>query len=161
MRGDSVGLRRVVNTRRVQAVSMAISALFLSVFIPGNSLIGGPKFLSVALLGVLYGSVCAALLSTFVRYRSGHESSLAPWRRTAFITGVRVLLALCVIPLATWPIALSGIALHMRVPVLCFLGVNAAAVILVWFGRGWSRLGLTVVAYWVCFLWMFPLALRE
>jgi hypothetical protein len=50
---------------------------------------------------------------------------------------------------------------HLRLAVLCLLGVNAAAAILVWFGSGWSRLGLTVVAYWVCFLWVFPLALRE
>jgi hypothetical protein len=75
--------------------------------------------------------------------------------------GVKVLLALCLLPVATWSIVFSGIILHLRVAVLCLLGVNAAAVILLWFGSGWSRLGLTVVAYWVWFLWFFPFGLRE
>lgn len=110
---------------------------------------------------LLYASVLAAILSTFARYRRDQQSSLAQWHRALYITGVIVLFALCLLPLATWPIALSGTTLHLRVAVLCVLGVNAAAAILVWFGSGWSRLGLTVVAYWVCFLWFLPLAMRE
>jgi hypothetical protein len=140
---------------------MATSALFVPVFMGGNRLIWGSRFLSVSFLVVLYASVLSALFNTVACYRSEQQSSLARWRRTPFITGVVVLLALCLLPLATWPIVLSGVTLHLRVVVLCLLGVNAAAAILVWFGSGWSRLGLTVVAYWVWFLWFFPLALRE
>jgi hypothetical protein len=150
-----------VNARIVQIVAMATSALFVPVFIAGNRLIWGSRFLSISFLVVLYASVLAALFSTFVRYRSDQQSSLAQWRRTPYITGVKVLLALCLLPVATWPIVLSGITLHLRVAILCSLGANAAAAILVWFGSGWSRLGLTVVAYWVWFLWFFPLGLRE
>jgi hypothetical protein len=45
-----------------------------------------------------------------------------------------------------------GVLLHFRVTVLWLFSLTLAAAILVWFGSGWSRLGLTVVAYWVCFL---------
>ena len=140
---------------------MAISALFVPVYVAGSRLIWSSRFLSATFVVVLYASVLAALLSTFAYYRSDLQSSLAKWKRKPYITGVAVLLALCLLPLATWPIVLSGVTLHLRVAVLCLLGVNAAAAILVWFGSGWSRLGLTVVAYWVWFLWFFPLALRE
>ena len=49
------------------------------------------------------------------------------------------------------------VTLHLRSPYLGLIGANIAAVILVWFGSGWSRLGLTVVAFWICFLWASPL----
>jgi hypothetical protein len=150
-----------VNARRVQIVAMATSALFVPVFIAGNRLIWGSRFRGTSFFVVLYASVLATLFSTFACYRGDLQSSLPQWRRTLYITGVTVLLALCLLPVATWPMVLSGITLHLRVAVLCLLGVNAAAAILVWFGSGWSRLGLTVVAFWVCFLWFFPLALRE
>jgi hypothetical protein len=133
--------------------------LFVPVFIAGNRLIWGSRFLTISFLIVLYASVLAALFSTFARYRSDQQSPLSQWRRTPYITGVIVLLAFCLLPLATWPIVLSGVTLHLRVTVLCLLSLNLAAAILVWFGRGWSRLGLTVVAYWVCFLWFLPLVL--
>lgn len=150
-----------MNARRVRIVAMAASALFLPVYIAGSNRIWSSRFASTSFLLVLYASVLTALFSTFACYRSDRHSSLAQWRRTPYITGVIVLLALCLLPLATWPIALSGVNLHLHVAVLCLLGVNAIAAILVWFGSGWSRLGMTVVAYWVCFLWVFPLALRE
>jgi hypothetical protein len=140
---------------------MATSALLVPVFAAGNRLIWGSRFLGISFFVVLYASVLAALFSAFVCYRNDQQSSLAQWRRALYITGVKVLLALCLLPVATWPIVVSGITLHLRVAVLCLLGVNAAAAILLWFGSGWSRLGLTVVAYWVWFLWFFPFGLRE
>jgi hypothetical protein len=140
---------------------MAASALFVPFSIAGYRIIWGSRLLGISSFVVLYASVLAALLSTFARYRSDQQSSLAQWRRAPYITGVILLFALCLLPLATWPIALSGTTLHLRVAVLCLLAVNAAAAILVWFGSGWSRLGLTVGAYWVGFLWFLPLAMRE
>lgn len=150
-----------MNARRVQIVAMATSALLVPFSNVGSRLIWSSTFVGTFFLVMLYAVVLAALLSTFARYRSDRQSSLAQWRRAPYITGVTVLLVLCLVPVATWPIGLSGITLHLRVAVFCLLGVNVAAAILVWFGRGWSRLGLTVVAYWVLFLWLFPLALRE
>jgi hypothetical protein len=145
----------------VQIVAMATSALLVPVFVAGNGLIWGSKFVRSSFFVVLSASVLAALLSAFARYRNDQQSSLTQWRRALYITGVKVLLALCLLPVATWPIVFSGITLHLRVAALCLLGVNAAAAILLWFGSGWSRLGLTVVAYWVWFLWFFPFGLRE
>jgi len=127
----------------------------------GNGLIWGHKFLFISFLVVLYASVLAVLLATLVRHRGEQQSSLSRWRRKVYLTGMVILLVLCSCPVATWPIALSGITLHLRPVVLCLLGVNVVAAILVWFGRGWSRLGLTLVAYWVCYLWLLPLALRD
>jgi hypothetical protein len=140
---------------------MATSALLVPVFTAENRLIWGSRSLGISFFVVLYASVLAALFSAFARYRNDQQSSLAPWRRALDIMGMKVLLALCLLPIATWSIVFSGITLHLRVAVLCLLGANAAAVILLWFGSGWSRLGLTVVAYWVWFLWFFPFGLRE
>jgi len=150
-----------MTARRVRIVAMTISALFVPVYFAGSRLIWGSRFLGASFVVVLYASVLTALFGTFACYRGGQQNSLAQWRRTPYVTGVTVLLAFCLLPLATWPVALSGVTLHLRIAVLCLLGLNAAAGILVWFGSGWSRLGLTIVAYWVCFLWLFPLALRE
>jgi hypothetical protein len=150
-----------MDARRVRLVAIATSTLFVPIYFAASRLIWGSRFLGVSFVVVLYASVLAALLSTLTCYRSDQRSSLAPWRRTPHITGLTVLLALCLLPLATWPIMFSGVILHLRIAVFCLLGVNAAAAILVWFGSGWSRVGLTVVAYWICFLWVFPLALRQ
>lgn len=140
---------------------MLVSALCVPLFFAGSRLIWGSSVLSAAFLLVLYVSVVAALFSTFVLCQSEQHSSLVRWRRTPYMTGVVILIGLCLLPPATWAIVLSGVTVHFRSAVLCLVGINAAAAILVWFGRGWSRIGLTVVAYWVCFLWLFPLALRE
>ena len=151
---------RAVKTKRVQIVSMTTSALFLPFFILEGRLIWSSKLVAASFLVVLYACVLTALLSTFLRYRAEQRTLLPHWRRMSYITGVLVLLVFSLLPLATWPIGLSGVTLHLRSTVLCLLAVNAVAAILVWFGRGWSRLGLTVVAYWVMFLWMIPLGMR-
>lgn len=160
MSESGAGLR-TVNATRVRTTAMVVSALLVPLSIAGSGLILRSTAISVAFLLGVYVSVLAALFSTLVLYRSEQDSRLARWRRTPYMTGVGLLLALCLLPLATWPMALSGVTLHFRSTVLCLIGVNAAAAVLVWFGKGWSRLGLTVVAYWISFLWIFPLVLRE
>lgn len=110
---------------------MAISALFVPAYVAGSRLIWGARFLGATFVVVLYASVLAALLSTFACYRSDQQSSFTKWRRKPYTTGVAVLLALCLLPLATWPIVLSGVTLHLRVAVRCLLVVNAAAACLV------------------------------
>jgi hypothetical protein len=151
----------MVNAKRVQTIALATSALLLPVFSLGNKLLWSSIFLATLFAVVLYASLLASLISSLVSHRSDHQSPLASWRLTAYKVGLTVLLMFCVLPLATWAIALSGTTLHLRFPILCLLGVNAGAAILVWFGSGWSRLGLTVVAFWVSFLSVFPLALRD
>jgi len=159
---ESAGRLGTVNAGMVRTTAMVVSALFLPLSMAGSRLmIWSSAAVGIAFLLGVYVSVLAALISTIVLYRREQHSLLAPWRRTPYITGVGLLLALCLLPLATWPIVLSGVTLHFRFVILCLLGLNAAAAICVWFGRGWSRFGLTLVAYWVCFLWLFPFALRE
>jgi hypothetical protein len=126
-----------------------------------ESWLGGSELWGVSFLVVLYACVVTAVISTFVRYQNEQRDSLAQWRRVPYVVGLVLLSALCLFPVATWPIALSGTHLNLRYAVLCLFGTNVAAVILIWFGSGWSRLGLTVVGYWICFLWAFPLAMGD
>jgi len=140
---------------------MVASGVFVPIAIGAGNWLSRSELVGIFFLVALYACVVTAVSSTVVRYRNEQRGSLAQWRRAPYTAGLDLLLALCLCPLATWPIALSGTDLHLRFAVLCLFGANVAAVILVWFGSGWSRLGLTVVAYWICFLWAFPLALRE
>ncbi|HKO18412.1 MAG TPA: hypothetical protein VJU82_05965 [Acidobacteriaceae bacterium] len=118
-----------MKTKKVQIVSMAISALFLPFFILEGTLIWSSKFVAASFLVVLYACVLAALLSTFLRYRTEQRTLLPHWRRMSYITGVLGLLVFSLLPLATWPIGLSGATLHLRSTVLCLLAVNAVAAI--------------------------------
>jgi hypothetical protein len=54
---------------------MATSALLVPVFVAGNRLIWGSKFLRISFFVVLYASVLAALFSAFARYRNDQQSS--------------------------------------------------------------------------------------
>ena len=140
---------------------MVTLALFVPIAIGAGNWLSRSELVGISFLVALYACVVTALSSTVVRYRNEQRVSLAQWRRAPYIAGLVLLLTLCLCPLAAWPIALSGTVLHLRIAVFILFGANVAAVILVWFGSGWSRLGLTVVAYWICFLWVFPLAMRE
>ena len=148
-----------VKAKTFQTIAMTALVVFVPIAIGAGSWLGRSELAGVSFLVVLYVCVVTAVSGTFVRYRNEQRGSLAQWRRVPYTAGLVLLLTLCLCPLATWPIALSGITLHLRPVILGLLGANIAAVILVWFGSGWSRLGLTVVAYWICFLWLFPLAL--
>lgn len=161
MKNASSGFSANMKAKRIQLFAMVTAGLLFPISLVADSLIWGSRVFGVAFFLVLYLSVLIALFSTWACYRSGHESPLPQWRRAAFITGVIVLLVLSLLPIATWPIGLLGVTLSLRFAVLCLFCVNAAAVILVWFGRGWARVGLTIVAFWLYFLWMLPLTLRE
>jgi len=147
-----------VKAKTFQTVAMAASVVFVPIAIgAGNWLLGRSELACVSFFLVLYACVVTAVSSTIVRYRNEQRGSLAQWRRVPYTVGLVLLTTLCLCPLATWPIARSGVTLHLRSPYLGLIGANIAAVILVWFGSGWSRLGLTVVAFWICFLWASPL----
>jgi len=149
-----------MKVKKLQTAAMTASALLVPVAAAEESWLSRSKCLGIAFVLVLYACAIISVVSTFVRYRKEQRSSLANWRRTPYAVGLVLLLMLCLCPLATWPIAVSGASFRPHYLFLCLFAANVAAATLVWFGIGWwSRLGLTVVAYWICFLWVFPLAL--
>jgi len=144
---------------------MASTLLVPLAFLGGNRL-DRSEFALPAFLITAYVCVVVAVTSTFVRYRREQRTSLPSWRRIPYVIALGLLLALCLSPLVTWPLALSSkytggeYHAHANRPDFVFLGLfgaNAAALMLIWFGRGWSRLGLAVVSCWILFLWAFPL----
>jgi Co/Zn/Cd efflux system component len=146
-----------VKAKTLQTVAMAASVVFVPIAIGAGNSLGRSELASACFLVALYACVVTAVSSTIVRYRNEQRGSLAQWRRIPYRAGLVLLLTLCLCPFATWHIAQSGVTLHLRSAYLGLFGANIAAVILVWFGSGWSRLGLTVVACWICFLWASPL----
>lgn len=139
---------------------MVASAVFVPIAIGAGNWLSRSELGGISFLVALYACAVTAVSSTVVRYRSEQRGSLAQWRRAPYSAGLVLLLTLCLCPLGTWPIAMSGTDLH-RFAVRCLFGANVAAAILVWLGSGWSRVGLTIVAFWICFLWIFPFALRQ
>jgi hypothetical protein len=146
-----------MTARNLQSAAFVVSAIFIPVAFAGENWISRSNLIGISFLTILYASVLTAVAATFARYRKEVRSSLAKWRRIPYEVGLSLLLALSLCPVATWLMALSGVTPHSRFVFLFLLGANATAMILVWFGGGWSRLGLTIVGFWICFLWAFPL----
>jgi hypothetical protein len=151
-----------VTVKNLQTGALTVSALFVPIAFAGERWLSHSNFFGVAFFVVLYAGVLIAVSSTLVRYRREQRVSLASWRRTPYAFGLILLLLLCLCSLAIWFIALNGNALtgtshRPDYLFLCLFGANVIALILIWFGSGWSRVGLTVVAFWICFLWAFPL----
>jgi hypothetical protein len=143
--------------KNLQTGALTVSAVFVPIAFAGENWLSHSNFLGIAFFVVLYACVLISVSSTLVRYRRELRVSLASWRRTPYSVGLVLLLVLCLCPLATWSIGLSGTSHHPDYLFLCLFGANVTAAILLWFGSGWSRLALTVVAFWICFLWAFPL----
>jgi len=146
-----------VTVKNLQTGALTVSGLFVPIAFAGESWLSQSKFFGSAFFVALYACVLIAVSSTLVRYRREQRVSLASWRRTPYALGLILLVLLSFCPLATWPIALSQTSHHPDYLFLCLFGANVTAAILLWFGSGWPRLGLTVVAFWICFLWAFPL----
>jgi hypothetical protein len=146
----------IVTPKNLQTGALAVSALFVPIAIAEDNWLSHSNFFGIGFFVALYASVLIALGSTFVRYQR-ERSSLASWRRTPYATGLVLLALLCLCPVATWSMALSRTSHHPDYLFLCLFGANVTAAILLWFGSGWSRLGLTVIAFWICVLWAFPL----
>jgi hypothetical protein len=143
--------------KNLQTGALTVSALFIPIAFAGENWLSHSNFWGISFFVVLYACVLIGVGSTLVRYRREQRVSLASWRRTPYRLGLILLALLSFCPLATWSIALSetGHRLHYLFP--CLFVANVAAAILLWFGSGWPRLGLTVIAFWICFLWAFPL----
>lgn len=135
--------------------------VFIPVFAVLERLISW-RWSDVVFFATVHVVVLVGILSSILRYRRERNNPLPSWRRIPYATALVLLLTLALLPLATWPIAMSGAearGLHAAFMALVVLNLIAAA--LTCFGRGWSRVGLVIASYWTLFLWIFPLALRE
>jgi hypothetical protein len=149
------------SVKKLQTAAFVFSGLaFLLAFL-ARDVFFGRAFEFFA--GAMYVCVLLAVCTTTMRYLREQRTLLPLWRRLPFGAALCLLGLLCVLPLVTWPLTLSGASrnLHLRPVIIALFGAHVAAAILSWFGRGWSRLGLTVVNYWLCFLWCFPLVVAD
>ena len=147
--------------KSIQAAAMAVSTLLGPIGVLGDSWLVRHDVYEVLFFVLLYCAVLISVVTTVIRYRREQRESLPTWRRIPYQTALTLLLLLCLSPLVTWPLGLSGKALPpLRRPDPLFLSLfvpNVVAAILIWFGRGWARIGLVVVSFWIFFLWALPL----
>jgi hypothetical protein len=119
------------------------------------------KSAEISLLVLGYVSVLIAVASTLLRYRNEHRDLLPNWRRGLYATSLILMVALSVSLLVTWALALSGTypnAASPHDPIFMVLFIaNVGAVTLIWFGRGWSRVGLAALNLLLFLFWAFPL----
>ena len=152
-----------MSVKKLQTAAFVLSGLaFLLAFVGRDFLFRLARAFEL-FAGALYVCVLVAVVTTTMRYLREERGSLPVWRRLPYVIALCVLGGFCLLPLVTWPLALSGASrnLHFRPLIIALFGAHLTALILTWFGRGWSRLGLTVVNYWLLFLWCIPLALQE
>lgn len=147
--------------KSIQAVAMGSSTLLGPIGVLGDSWLVRHDVYDVVFFVLLYCAVVISVAATVIRYRREQRESLPAWRRIPYQAALAILLLLCLSPLVTWPLALTGKApapLTRPDPLFLSLFVtNVVAAMLIWFGRGWARIGLTVVSFWIFFLWGFPL----
>jgi hypothetical protein len=140
-----------VTAKNLQTAALTVSTLFVPIAFAEERWLSQSKFSFIAFVVALYACVLIALISTLIRFRREQRDSLPSWRRTPYALGLAILLALCSSPLATWLLALSKTH-DPDYLFFCLFGANVTAAVLLWFGSGWSRLGLTVVAFWILVL---------
>jgi hypothetical protein len=147
-----------MSVKTLQTAVFVLSGLAFLLASVGRDLFFGRAFKLFA--GAIYVCVLVAVVTTTMRYLRDERGSLPVWRCLPYVTALCVLGLFCLLPLVTWPLALSGALrnLHLHPLIIALFGVHLTVLILTWFGRGWSRLGLTVVNYWLLFLWCIPLA---
>lgn len=134
-------IRAKVTARNLQTAAFVVSAIFIPVAFAGQNWISRSNPVGISFFVMLYASVLTVVATTFARYRKERRSSLPKWRRIPYEVSLFVQLVLSLRPVATWLMALKGATPHLRFAFLFLFGANAAAMILVWFGSGWSRLG--------------------
>jgi hypothetical protein len=151
-----------MNPKILQLTGFVVAGLLVPLSVIGQDWFMSSKSAGVAFFATAYLAVVASVSGAVVLYRREKGDPLPNWRRIPYASGLTLLSLLCLVPLATWPIAFSGTAVAgARAVVVGLFVINLAAAVMICFGRGWSRVGLVVVSYWILFLWMFPLALRE
>jgi len=155
--------RRAALISKAQTASFVFSAVaFLLAYVAVMGFFGSRRFPEL-FFAAMYLCLLLAVGTTTIRYLREQRRLLPKWRRLLYGTALILLVVFCFLPLITWPLVMSGQwrTLHLRPVVLALFGAHLAAAILVWFGRGWSRLGLTFVNYWLFYLWMLPIAAQD
>ena len=139
-----------MKAKNVQVASIVLSALLILMALSDIPLLRS-KSVEIALLVLAYVSVLMAVASTVLRYRNEHRGLLPKWRRVPYALSLLLLAALSLSPLVTWGLALSWkypSPASRSDPIFFILfGANVAAVTLIWFGRGWSRVGLAALNF--------------
>jgi len=142
---------------------MTSSALLIPLVFSAERWLMASKAVFITVVVLIYTAVITALGSTILRYRREHRTYLPRWRRIPYAVALWFLVLLCISPAITWttvPSSDPGSGPSSRDYLfLTLIGMNATAAILIWFGRGWSRLGLLVVSFWILLLWAFPLGI--
>ena len=146
---------------RLQGAAIAILAVLIPVEMWLITEVSSAAY-GIAFVVLVYILMVLAIVTSLMRYVRVDRIILPHWRRTLYASSLAILVFLSLCPLASWPVALTTKpGLHLRPVILTCFGLQIAAAVLVWFGRGWQRIGLLVVNYWVLFLWLFPLSMRE
>jgi hypothetical protein len=150
-----------MNAKRLQLTGFVIAGLLIPLSVIGGNWVISSKYVGVTFIATAYLAVVASVAGTVVLYRREKGDPLPNWRRIPYTSALILLSLLCLLPPAAWSIGLSGTAVAGgRSVFMGLLVTNVAAAVMICFGRGWSRVGL-VVSYWIFFLWMLPLAMRE
>lgn len=149
-----------MKAKHVQAASIILSPLLTLMALSDVPLLRS-KAAEISLLIFGYVAVLIAVASTVLRYRKEHRGLLPNWRRIPYSLSLTLMVALSLSPLVTWALALnssypSATSRHDPIFVALF-GANVAAVTLIWFGRGWWRVGLTALNLLLFFFWAFPM----
>jgi hypothetical protein len=150
-----------MNAKKVQAASIVLSGVLILIALSDIPFFRS-NFVGISFLILGYVSVLIAVASTLFRYRNEQRGSLPNWRRVPYALSLILIVALSLSPLVTWPLALSGEypATHHHDPIFLILfGANVSAMVLIWFGRGWSRIGLAALNFLLLLLWAFPMAI--
>jgi hypothetical protein len=149
-----------MKAKNVQAASIILSALLFTMALSNTPLLRSTSA-QISLLVLGYVSVLMAVASTVLRYRNEHRDLLPNWRRVPYAMSLILMVALSLCPLVTWALALSGTypnAASPHDPIFLVLFIaNVAAIMLIWFGRGWSRVGLAALNLLLFLFWAFPL----
>lgn len=149
-----------MKAKHVQAASIIVSALLILMALSDLPFLRS-KAAEILLLILGYVAVLIAVASTVFRYRNEHRGLLPNWRRIPYAISLTLMVALSLSPLVTWALALNSSypsATSRHDPIFFTLfGANVAAIALIWFGRGWSRVGLAALNLLLFLFWAFPM----
>ena len=153
-----------MRVKQVQTVAMTASGAIILLLFFAESQIAKFNFVGNAILIGAYICAVTAVAATFVRYRREHRASLPSWRRIPYALALAMLALLCFTPFVTWHLVSSGNypswpnSRHEPIS-SCLFWANVAAIVLIWFGSGRSRIGLALVALLLFLLWALPIAI--
>ena len=146
--------------KKVQIASIILSGSLILVALSGIPLYQS-RVVGISALVLGHLAALIAIGITWFRYRIEDRALLPNWRRIPYALSLVLMVALSLSPLVTWQLALSGkyptfpgpTSRHDPIVVILF-GANVSAMVLLWFGRGWSRLGLSALNFVLLLLWV-------